>query len=178
MSSDLLTEPAERIVISYSHQDRRLLDALVSLLKAAVSALKAVIFYDYQSLQYGQEWRPVIEQAIRDADQVLVFWCVHSAGSSEVEREYQYALNYEVRVVPVLLDDTPLCGSLAGIHGVDLRELATHEWAGPLRGHAQEPERVLSQAFAQTFQVSPERLEQALHAAAAEKAQRRLHGID
>jgi TIR domain-containing protein len=43
-----------------------------------------------------------------------------------VQLEYLYALEHGKRVVPVLLDDTPLPSRLAVFHGVDLRRVIPH----------------------------------------------------
>lgn len=70
----------------------------------------------------GDPWRDVMAQAIGQAAFVFVVWSRHSPRSTELAREIALArLAPDARVVPVLLDRTPLPSDLAGLHGVDWR---------------------------------------------------------
>lgn len=73
------------------------------------------------SLRPGEAWRPAIAEAIMRARVVLILWSTHAASSAEVGTEWRLALASRARVVPVLLDDTPLPGGLSERHGVDWR---------------------------------------------------------
>ena len=52
---------------------------------------------------------------------VLVFWSRYSAESDEVEREYTKGIHSGLRVIPVLLNETPLPPALSSHQWVDLR---------------------------------------------------------
>jgi TIR domain len=88
--------------------------------------LDEVVFWD-QDLTPGEEWFPRICAAIDRSQHLFVFWCSHSAASVEVQREFLYALSRKKRVVPLLVDNTPLAPELAAIHGIDLRKVVVHE---------------------------------------------------
>ncbi len=80
----------------------------------------APVFID-RDLKPGVPWRATIAQAICAADVVLLVWSARAAASVEVEREIETVRRCGVRVVPVLIDDTPLPADLAGVQGVDWR---------------------------------------------------------
>jgi TIR domain len=91
---------ASSVFISYSHTDAELIEPVVGLLRGLVG----LVFQDIYGIQPGKKWRDEIERAISMADLVVLFWCVHSASSEEVQAEYQLALNGGRDVLPVLLD--------------------------------------------------------------------------
>jgi TIR domain-containing protein len=88
-----------------------------------------------------------LKESIHAAPQLFVFWCEHSAVSRQVRREFMYAFKRKKRVVPVLLDDTPLAPRLAPIQGIDLRGAVAHAGrhsAGEKRA-AQSPKESLDE---------------------------------
>lgn len=111
------------VVISYSRQDRGMVRILVGFLKAAFRGVDRAVYWD-EDFEPGDPWFEQMTEQIDAAQQLFVFWCGHSAQSAQVKREFEYALQKGARVVPVLVDNTPLDPALAPIHGVDLRELA------------------------------------------------------
>ena len=121
--------PGHRIFVSYSREDAAFVQPVVKLLRVA----PAFVFLDSDSIQPGQQWRTVLEQAISDANLVLVFWCRHSGQSPEVAREYQAALGAAKDIVPVLLDATPLPKPLTEYQWIDFRTIAgmTHDGQAP-----------------------------------------------
>jgi hypothetical protein len=113
------------LVISYSRADQAQVRALVSLLKASLRDVERAIFWDEQ-FEPGESWFDQLKTHIDASPQLFVFWCDHSSNSVQVKREFRYALAMDKRVVPVLLDDTPLAAELAFIHGIDLRGAIRH----------------------------------------------------
>lgn len=103
-------------VIVYSHHDAA----------AAQRARRLAMVYDQVvidlDLQPGQPWRPALAGVILRAQVVLVLWSARAAASTEVAVEWRLALQGRGRLVPVLLDDTPLPSPLAELHGVDWRQ--------------------------------------------------------
>jgi hypothetical protein len=75
--------------ISYSHQDRALVMACLSVLKS-VSDLR--LHVDLTELSMNQSWRPNLEELIRNADFLYLFWCWHARNSKEVAWELNIAL--------------------------------------------------------------------------------------
>lgn len=69
----------------------------------------------------GLPWRVVIASAITQARTVLVLWSARSAASVEVGAEWRLAAASGVRLVPVLLDDTPMPAELGARQAVDWR---------------------------------------------------------
>jgi hypothetical protein len=113
------------LLISYSRSDQRLVRGVVNLLKASFHSIERTVFWDTES-EAQEVWSDRFKEEIDAAGQLFVFWCVHSAKSIHVELEYLYALTGGKRVVPVLLDDTPLPSRLAHFHGIDLRAAVNH----------------------------------------------------
>src|SRR4030095_3894957 len=103
---------------------------VVALLQAALQSLvDKAVFWDGR-LDPGDTWFEQLKSHIDLAPQLFVFWCSHAKSSKEVRREFLYALEKNKRVVPVLLDNTPLSTELAPIHGIDLRSAVRHRKSG------------------------------------------------
>jgi hypothetical protein len=116
------------LVISYSRKDRPQVQGVVALLQTAMRDVERAVYWDGQ-LDPGEEWFEQLKAHIDSAEQLFVFWCDHSSTSTEVRREFTYAFQKNKRVVPVLLDDTPLVQELAPIQGIDLRGAVRHSRA-------------------------------------------------
>jgi hypothetical protein len=112
----------DSVFVSYSRSDWRMATRVVQLLRA-----RDDVFYDVDSIPAGAPWRDALLRAIDDASHFYLLWCKHSAGSEEVEWEWQRAISGSKRLVPVLLDSTPLIMPLAKYQSVDLR--------GVVKGH-------------------------------------------
>jgi hypothetical protein len=83
------------------------------------------VFHDATTIKPGAKWAVEIEKALRAADLVVLFWCVHSSASAEVRREYQLALDASKSIMPLLLDATPLPDTLKQFQWVDFRDLVS-----------------------------------------------------
>jgi hypothetical protein len=106
----------ESLFVSYSHEDRALVMALLRL----QADLWSAAFIDYLHTPRGAAWWEAHEIRIRGADRVLLCWSAHSAKSKQVEREWRYALSQRKSLIPVCLDTTPLPSELARLHAVSL----------------------------------------------------------
>lgn len=102
------------VFISYSRQDRVRVNAAVELLRAG----GVQVFLDVVDLTYGDQWKDALLQALRLCERVMVFWSKAASASEWVEREWRFALSVGKRIVPTLLDQTPLPGELANLHAV------------------------------------------------------------
>ena len=105
------------VFVSYSHDDAGLVTPVVKLLRLN----NALVFQDLDSIELGKKWREQAGRALEEAHLVVVFWCVHSSHSSEVESEYKSALNTGKDLLPVLLDATPLPAELSEFQWIDFR---------------------------------------------------------
>ncbi len=110
------------LFVSYSRHDEPSIAAVVDLLRLTDTK----VFRDRDSIRAGDKWRTAIQKAIQQLTACLIFWCAHSATSSEVGREVELALKFRKRLIPVLLDDSPLNGLLQDFQAIDMRALQRH----------------------------------------------------
>jgi TIR domain len=108
------------LFISYSHRDSSLVHPIVGVLRGTAE----LVFHDASTIRPGSNWEQTIRNAILGADIVVLFWCDHSSRSSEVRKEYEFALSSFKNVMPLLLDSTPLPENLSQFQWVDFRQLA------------------------------------------------------
>jgi hypothetical protein len=109
----------ERLFVSYSHHDASLVAPVVRLLRST----NDFVFLDSDSIKPGHRWAGAIAEAIEGASLVVVFWCLHSSESPQVESEYRSAVQAQKDVLPVLLDSTPVPPVLSEFQWIDFREL-------------------------------------------------------
>ena len=82
-----------RAFVSYSHKDKlRVVEQLLAIQEVAP---KLRFWMDNRSMTAGDMWRNAIASAIRNADVFLLFWSVSARDSSEVRKEWEYALKLE-----------------------------------------------------------------------------------
>lgn len=109
-----MPEAARRVFISYSRIDQPLVSRAVEFLRGG----GLQVFLDSQSIAYGSDWRQELVKAIEDSERVMLFWTAAAALSRWVTREWKLALKRGKKVVPTLLDETPLPPPLARLHAV------------------------------------------------------------
>ena len=108
------------VFLSYSRENERIVSIAARLLRAG----GATVFQDVVDIEFGAKWQDALSDAIKRCERVLVFWSAAAATSKWVEREWQAALTAGKRVVPMLLDATPLPAELAALQGMpDLMRL-------------------------------------------------------
>ena len=105
---------AKGVFISYSRANEDIVTIAAKLLKAG----GATVFQDVVDLEYGKNWQAALAAAIRKCERVLVFWSAAAATSEWVERGWRAALKARKRIVPLLLDETPLPSELSVLHGM------------------------------------------------------------
>lgn len=69
----------------------------------------------------GEAWRQTVAGWIANARTIFILWSAAAAQSIEVGAEWRQALASGARVVPIMLDWTPLPGELAARQAVDWR---------------------------------------------------------
>jgi hypothetical protein len=113
------------VVISYSRIHKRQIVPLVKFLQEMRPKLKSAVFWD-DDFTTGEDWRQQFQKALKKSPKLLVFWCSHANTSSGVKGEIRYAFSQGKKVVPILLDDTPMRPQLAAVQGIDFRDLNLH----------------------------------------------------
>lgn len=104
--------------VSYSHKDRLRVAEQLRVIQQTAPKLR--FWMDNQSMTAGDVWRSAIASAIKGADVFLLFWSVSARDSSEVRKEWEYALRLEQSakrkrkngarfISPVPLDSPSVC---------------------------------------------------------------------
>jgi TIR domain len=106
-----------QLFVSYSREDEAIVKPVVQLLRVTDSK----VFLDVDSIVPGDRWQEELENSLSRADKICVFWCLHSAESEWVEREWRYAHQKNKRIIPLLLDSTPLKPELSEYQYIDFR---------------------------------------------------------
>jgi hypothetical protein len=106
------------IFISYSRKDK---DLVIPVIKAQ-EVLERSAFIDYDDTPAGADWKDDHSLRIEAANRLVLCWSKDSAASPNVEYEWRLALAYNILIIPVLLDDTPLHADLSHIHALDMRD--------------------------------------------------------
>ena len=117
-----------KVFASYSDRDRAMIRPVVQLLRTA----RGWVFFAPDSIPAGSRWEKQLRRAVRRCRLMVVFWCRHSSDSEWVVQEYTLAIGLKKKVVPVLLDNTPVPEALEVFQGIDFRGWGDHEDA---RGH-------------------------------------------
>jgi hypothetical protein len=109
------------IFVSYARKDIQRVVPLVEELRR----LKYRVFFDVESIHIGENWKQRLERSIRSSRVLLLCWSA-SATSDFVRFEYLKAESLGKKVVPWLLDDTPLPAmfELQGITAADPADVA------------------------------------------------------
>jgi hypothetical protein len=102
------------VFVSYARVDRLAVEPAVDLLRAG----GVEVFVDVLSIGFGERWNDVLNDALARCERVLVFWSRAAAASEWVDREWRSALAMGKKIVPTLLDRTPLPAELAEFHAV------------------------------------------------------------
>src|SRR5687768_11956917 len=118
------------IFISYSHRDgeaaHRLFDDLKELDDADNPQLE--IFLDKESLLAGQDWKHVIDNAIKNTQYFVILLSNHSIeNNTYVQEELKVAKDIatqlqesQIYIIPVRLDECQILESIQNLHTVDL----------------------------------------------------------
>ena len=102
------------VFISYARADGPIVLPDVELLRAG----GVRVFMDVRDIEYGERWHAVLKRAIDTCERVIVFWSAAAKISEWVEREWRMAVERGKKIVPTLLDDTPLPQELAAFQAL------------------------------------------------------------
>lgn len=107
------------VFISYSREDIEVVKPLVALLRTQFANR---VFFDLDSIPPGEKWNDYLIDKLEQADLVVVFWCVHAHASENVAWECQKAIDYGKKILPYVLDSTPLPSKLSCYQFIDARK--------------------------------------------------------
>ncbi len=93
-----------QVFISYSRKDLEFVKTLAKDLEA--SGLKA--WYDISNLEIGKRWAMEIQVAIQASQYFIVVISRNSIASKWVEREFIYAENRKIRIIPLIIEPCEL----------------------------------------------------------------------
>ena len=99
--------------ISHSWQDKTIADKLAADLEGV-----GTVWLDSQQTKPGVDIGASVNTGLDDCDITIVLWSNNAAASAWVEKEAAYAIDNNKHVIPILLDATPLTGSLTGLLGI------------------------------------------------------------
>ena len=94
-----------QVFISYSKNQRHEADEIAKEIK---SNHNVNVWIDYSGLSAGEVWRREIDEAIKRSSLIIVLVSRDSVNSQYVTYEWAYALGLGRKLLPILLDDTPL----------------------------------------------------------------------
>ena len=104
----------QSVFVSYSHKDREIVMAAIEIQQD----LNYAAFIDFRDTPPGMPWQETHAEVIRRAVVLVLCWSKHAANSEHVAREWRLALEARVKIIPVLMDDTPLPEELSHIHAL------------------------------------------------------------
>src|SRR5215469_6030841 len=112
------------VFISYSHANGDFAEILRTRLEG--SGLK--VWTDEDRLLAGEDWRIGIDQAIRSACALIVVMTPPAKASEYVTYEWAFASGVGVKVIPILLEPTPLHPRLEVLQYLDFSIRPARQW--------------------------------------------------
>ncbi|MBI1278814.1 MAG: TIR domain-containing protein [Anaerolineaceae bacterium] len=131
------------VFISHSHSDADFVDGQ---LKYKLQEAGIEVWIDNERLQAGEDWRNDIDQAVRTAVAVVVVLSPASFESKYVTYEWAVAIGMGVKVVPIMLINTPLHPRLDVYQWMDFTHRTARPWEG-LINRLKTIERMMSMPF-------------------------------
>jgi len=101
-----------KIFISYSRKDRRAARQLAQLIHGSPHQ----VWIDESGIDPGEGFPEKIIQSINYSDYFMLLWSKNSKESRWVEREWNHAYKESKKILPLLLDNTPLPMALENIN--------------------------------------------------------------
>jgi hypothetical protein len=104
--------------LSHSHQDR----AMATDLQKTLVTAGADVYLDQDNIQAGDDLPKRIVEGLTWCETVLLIWSAAAASSVWVSREWNTAYDLRKRILPYVLDKTPLPTELDNLVYVDLKD--------------------------------------------------------
>ncbi|MFC2063621.1 SUMF1/EgtB/PvdO family nonheme iron enzyme [Chloroflexota bacterium] len=106
-----------QVFISYSRKDLEFVQRLAVDIKAAGMD----VWYDLSGLEVGSRWGQEIQKALRASQYFIVVLSPNSSISEWVEREFLYASNLKLKVIPILYQPCELPMWSLNLHFIDMQ---------------------------------------------------------
>lgn len=106
-----------QVFISYSRKDIEFVDRLANDLKAAGFE----VWYDLSGLEAGTRWGSEIQKAIQASQYFLVVLSPNSIVSDWVEKEYLFASEQELKIIPLMYRSCSLPMWSLNLHFIDMQ---------------------------------------------------------
>ena len=119
-----------RIFISYSRKD----EAFARRLAESLSNMGADVWIDIEDIPAGMKWSRAIQQGLDTGQLIIVVISPDSMASSNVEDEWQYYLDQDKPVVPVLLRPARIHFQLNRLQYIDFHSQDYGQAIGQLYG--------------------------------------------
>jgi len=123
-----MSDPPPTIFISYAHTDSPFVDRLEADLRQQGFAP----WVDRQRLAGGQRWRHELQEAVERAQVLLIVLSPEAVASTNVQIEYDYALEQGKVVIPLYYRPCNVPMELRAIQRIDFRESYEHGLAALL----------------------------------------------
>jgi HEAT repeat protein len=112
------------VFIAYDRED----SDFAELVQARLTKAGHRALMDYDSLHAGDDWRDKLDQAIREADALVVIMTPEASASEYVTYEWAFALGAGVKVIPVELETTVFHPRLEVLQRLDFTDKAKRAW--------------------------------------------------
>lgn len=124
-TSESNTEKAiQQIFLSHSKKDGDFAELMkLRLEKEGISA-----WIDNDRLEPGVDWRKEIDDSIKNSKSLIVIMSPEARESEYVTYEWAYAWGVGIRIIPVMLRETPLHPRLASLHYLDFTNRKSRPW--------------------------------------------------
>jgi hypothetical protein len=109
----------QRVFLSHSSKDKPIVRRIHQALHAQVTI---DAFLDERELRVGDQLDPVLEKAIAESDYLLAILSASSYASHWFWKEFEFAKQHHVPILPLRIDDADVPSALSGIVYDDLRE--------------------------------------------------------
>jgi Tol biopolymer transport system component len=106
-----------QVFISYSRKDLVFVERLVEDLKKA----NLDVWYDLSGLEGGARWRKEIQDAIKNSQYVIVVLSPDSVESEWVEREFLFASNLKLKIIPLIYKQCELPMNYLNLNFIDVQ---------------------------------------------------------
>lgn len=128
-----------QVFISYSRKDLDFVNQLAADLKNAGLG----VWYDVSGITGGSRWRTEIENALQNSQYVVVVLSPDSITSEWVEREFLFASDINLKIIPIMYRQCKLPLNYLNLNYIDVREKNyQNKFPDLLQALAVEPSKV------------------------------------
>lgn len=101
---------------------------LAELLKLRMAQQGYTVWIDSDRLGPGIDWREEIDQAIKKSRALIAVMSVEARASEYVTYEWAFAWGAGVKIIPIMLKETPLHPRLATLQYLDFTKRTARPW--------------------------------------------------